>query len=383
MRRRLVIITEIISPYRIPLFNVLAQHPPVDLHVIFLAETDPALRQWKIYKEEIGFSYEVLPSARKTLGRYNVLLNSGMTRALRRAHPDVILCGGYGYLASWQALFWARVKSVPFILWSESNRQDLRSGHPAVELLKRTFLEKCSGFVVPGRSAAEYLRDLRIKDQHIYVAVNAVDNELFSSAASLARKHCQEPRIKLGLPQRYLLFSGRLVRQKGVFELLAAYAKLEGALREQIGLVFMGDGPCRNLLEQQSKSISPGAVYFTGFVQREELPVYYALAEMLILPTYTDTWGLVVNEAMACGLPVLVSRAAGCAPDLVTEGWNGYIFEPADVASLSQAMTRLVTQPELRSTMSMNSRKRIERYSPEEWAAGVVRMLANTGEPHV
>jgi len=380
MRRRLVIITEIISPYRIPLFNVLARDPNVDLHVIFLAETDPRLRQWKVYKEEIRFSYEVLPAWRKQVRGCKVLLNVGITRALRRAGPDLVLCGGYSYPASWQALFWARTNSVPFVLWSESNRQDMRGGHSFVELLKRAFLRECSGFVVPGRSAAQYLLDHGVKRPDIFTAVNAVDNDLFCSAAARARQSGAELRNKFGLPDRYVLYSGRLVRQKGVFELLAAYAKLESGLREQMGLVFVGDGLCRSLLEERSESISPGVVKFTGFVQREHLPIYYALAETLILPTYTDTWGLVVNEAMACGLPVILSQAAGCAADLATEGWNGYLVDPTDVNLLSQRIGSLAMQPELRASMSMNSRKRIQNYSPEEWSEGVVHMLAKTGE---
>src|ERR1035438_2597723 len=125
MTRRLVIITEIISPYRIPLFNALAHNGGVDPHLIFLAETDPNLRQWRVYKEEIGFSYEVLPSWRKRVGKYNVLWNRGLARALRSTSPDAILCGGYNYLASWQALLWARLHNVPFLLWSESTVQDL------------------------------------------------------------------------------------------------------------------------------------------------------------------------------------------------------------------------------------------------------------------
>jgi len=380
MKRRLVIITEIISPYRIPLFNGLARDPSVDLHVIFLAETDPGLRQWKVYKEEIRFSYQVLPSWRKQIAAYNVLLNFGMAGALRRARPDFVLCGGYSYLAAWQALFWARASSVPFFLWSESNRQDIRGGLSFVEFLKRTFLDECSGFVVPGRSAAQYLLDHGIKERNIFTAVNAVDNDFFSCVAARARGNAAEQRNKIGLPDRYLLFSGRLVRQKGVFELLAAYAKLESGLRQQIGLVFVGDGSCRSLLEERSQLISPGVVKFAGFVQREELPIYYALAEMLILPTYTDTWGLVVNEAMVCGLPIIVSQAAGCAADLVTEGWNGYIVDPTNVGTLSDVIRRLATQPELQASMSMNSLKRIQRYSPDEWSKGIVHMLAKAGE---
>src|SRR5437667_9332675 len=126
MKRRLVIITEIISPYRIPLFNALAQEPAIDPHVIFLSETDPGLRQWCVYKEEIKFSYEVLPSWRRRIGKYNALLNRGVGGALRRASPDVIVCGGYSYVASWQALRWARARKVPFLLWSESALQDGR-----------------------------------------------------------------------------------------------------------------------------------------------------------------------------------------------------------------------------------------------------------------
>ena len=149
---RVVIITEIISPYRIPLFNELAKTPNLGLHVIFLAETDPALRQWHVYTNEINFSYEVLRSARRRVGRFNALVNFGVGAALAAARPDVILCGGYNYVASWQAQHWARKHSTPFFLWSESNTQDMRRYHALVEMLKTEFLRRCTGFVVPGRS---------------------------------------------------------------------------------------------------------------------------------------------------------------------------------------------------------------------------------------
>ena len=259
MSRRLVIITEIISPYRLPLFNALAQRADVDLHVIFLAETDPGLRQWKVYKEDIEFSYQVLPSWRTRIGGYNALLNIGIGHALTSARPDVILCGGYSYVASWQALLWARRRGTPFFLWSESNLQDLRPGHAMVEFLKNEFLRQCSGFVVPGRTAREYLRFHKIREDVIFRAVNAVDNDLFASASAAARRDAVQFRASFGLPNRYFLFAGRLVREKGVFELLSAYAKLEEALREQIGLVFVGDGAARQALETESSLVDAGS----------------------------------------------------------------------------------------------------------------------------
>jgi glycosyltransferase involved in cell wall biosynthesis len=373
--RRLVILTEIISPYRIPLFNNLVRHPGIDLHVIFLAETDPSLREWKVYKEEMGFSYQVLPSRRMRVGGHSALLNRGVFAALTAAAPDAILCGGYNYIASWQTLLWARTHNVPVLLWSESHLHELRRNRPWVEFLKDEFLRGCSGFVVPGQVAREYLRARKIGDAVIFTAPNAVDNALFIAAAAAVRAHAATRRAELNLPERYFLFVGRLVREKGVFELLSAYAKLEDALRLQVGLVFAGDGAVRHQLQEQAAAVSPGVIRFAGFVHREPLAAYYALAETLILPTYTDTWGLVVNEGMACGLPVILSTAAGCAGDLVKDNWNGLLVPPRDIASLAAAMERLASRPDVRASMSRNSFTHIGAYSPEEWSLGIARAM--------
>ncbi|HYM79322.1 MAG TPA: glycosyltransferase family 4 protein [Candidatus Dormibacteraeota bacterium] len=378
MTRRLAILTEIISPYRIPLFNALAANSEVNPHVIFLSETDPSLRQWKVYTEEIKFSQQVLPSWRRRYGRYNVLLNRGLARALSAESPDAILCGGYSYVASWQAQLWARSRNIPFLLWSESNLQDARRGYALVEMMKAEFLRRCDGFVVPGTSALEYLRAHKLREDRIFIAPNAVDNDLFSRAAAMAQKHSAEYRHDLDLPPRYFLFVGRLVREKGVFDLLSAYARLNDQLREEFGLVFVGDGSCRELLQQQAAAVSPGVIKFAGFAQREQLAAYYALAEMLVLPTYTDTWGLVVNEAMASGLPVIVSSVAGCAADLVRPDWNGLLVPPGNVSALTSALTALAGQTGLRVVMGARSAQHISQYSPGEWSAAIVRAVHST-----
>jgi len=372
---RAAIITEIISPYRIPLFNALAQRPEISLHVLFLAETDASLRQWEIYRDEIRFSHEVLPSWRKRLGKHNLLMNSGVSRALRTVRPQAILCGGYNYIASWQALVWARTHAVPFLLWSESNIQDQRRGYPLVEFLKREFLDACSGFVVPGQSAREYLRAHKVKECEIFTAPNAVDNRLFAEIAGQVRQNAADYRRKLSLPSRYFLFVGRLVPEKGVFDLLDAYARLDEHLRAEVGLVFAGDGPGRSSLEEQARKIAKGVIRFAGFVQRNELAKYYALAEMLILPTHSDPWGLVVNEAMACGLPIVLSNVAGAAADLVRDAGNGRLLPPADVAALTAAMRELGSDQIRCHEMGVRSQQHIANYSPEAWAAGAAQAL--------
>ncbi|MFZ0799683.1 MAG: glycosyltransferase family 4 protein [Terriglobales bacterium] len=379
MTRKTVILTEIIAPYRIPVFNALACRAGVDLHAIFLAETDKTLRQWRIYTDEIRFSYEVLPSWRWRAGKHSLLVNRGLRSALDAANPHAILCGGYNYPASWEALWWARRRKVRFVLWTESNQRDRRSGRAGVEWLKRYFVNACNAFVVPGKSSFAYLRTLGVGEQVIFTAPNAVDNTFFATQAEKTRAHASEFRGKLGLPSRFILFVGRLVPEKGVFDLFEAYAKLESGLRSEVGLVFAGDGVSREELLRRAKQISPGLVCFPGFAQREDLAGLYAVAETLVLPTHSDPWGLVVNEAMACGLPIIVSSVAGCTADLVEDGWNGYVVPPRDSEKLGVAINSLIRQPELKQRMSARSSERIRNYSPETCADGLAAAATANG----
>jgi glycosyltransferase involved in cell wall biosynthesis len=379
MSLRLVILTEIIAPYRIPVFNVLASGAALDLHVIFLAETDEVVRQWRVYKDEICFSHQILPSWRWRAGRTSILINRGLWSALNKVSPQVIICGGYNYPASWEALLWARRHRVPFVLWSESNSQDARAGRAWVESLKAYFLRHCDRFVVPGKASFEYLKTLGCAEASILTAPNAVDNSFFATHAESTFGHAAEFRDKLKLPSRFILFVGRMVPEKGVFDLLEAYAKLEGGVRSEVGLVFAGDGVSREELAQQAKRVSPGTVCFPGFAQREDLAGLYALAECLLLPTHSDPWGLVVNEAMACGLPIIVTSVAGCSTDLVEDGWNGFVVPPRDPEKLSVAINALVRQPGLRQRMSAHSLERIRSYSPEACAEGLAAAAISAG----
>lgn len=140
-----------------------------------------------------------------------------------------------------------------------------------------------------------------------------------------------------------------------------------------MGLLFVGDGIEQPELEARAARVHPGNIRFTGFAHREQLPVYYALAEALVFPTHSDTWGLVVNEAMACGIPVVISDAAGCVPDLVQEGWNGYVVPKGASEKLSDALAKIAGAADL-SAMGARSAQRIEQYSPQACAAGFIEL---------
>jgi glycosyltransferase involved in cell wall biosynthesis len=372
---KLVIVTEIIAPYRIPVFNALALRPEVALHVIFLSETDPALRQWHVYKDEIHFSYQVLPSWRRRFGDHGVLLNRGLPGALNLLKPDVLLCGGYNHLAFWQAARWAKAHHTPFILWSESTAFDYRQSQRIVEFMKARFLRTCAAFLVPGKSSENYLKDLGVAAPLIFTAPNAVDINLFSALAKAAREDESETRSNDHLPARYFIYVGRLERHKGIFDLLEAYALLKPEIRNQVGLVLVGSGSQQAELAKRASKVTQGSVQFLDFVHREDLPAIYALADALIFPTLSDPWGLVVNEAMACAVPVVATNVAGCAADLVEHGATGLLVDPRDVNGLVDMMTKLAEDSTLRAVLSRGGRDRVNHYSPAAWAQGVVQAV--------
>lgn len=374
VKRRLAIITEIIAPYRVPVFNKLAKDPNIDLHVIFLAETDTTRYQWRVDREAINFSYEILPSWRKRIGGWDFLFNWSLDETLSRLRPDTILCGGYNYVASWRALHWAKQSHVPFWLWVESTSSDRRSGSPLVESLKLRFMRQCDGFVVPGISARDYIKTYR-GSAAVSLAPNAVDTNFFSAHSARIRKEAPELRRQLGLPAKYFLFVGRFVSAKGILDVLEAYSLLPGSVSDEVGLVLIGDGAARTRLERRAAKISHGAVQILGFAQQKELATYYGLAEIFVFPTHTDPWGLVVNEAMSCGLPVICSSAAGCAADLVRDGVNGRIVTPSDIGQLTSAMEELASDRETASRFGQQSQQIISHYSPAACAAGIAEII--------
>jgi len=382
VKQRLAVLTEIIAPYRVAVFNALAARGDVDLHVVFLSETDPTLRDWAVERDRIRFSYQVLRSWRVRAGRYHELLTAGVGRALTEWGPDVVVCGGYNYVASWTSQAWAVRRRLPFVLWCESTGRDRRRALPPVELVKRRFIRRCRGFVVPGRASREYLQALGAADRPIAVAPNAVDVERFRQGAAVARRDADAVRAALGLPRRYFVSVGRIVPSKGVFATLDSYGSLNDRLREQVGLVFVGEGPARGDLAERASRVVPGTVRWAGFVQPPDLPAYYALADALVFPTTSDPWGLVVNEAMACGLPVIASDVAGCVPDLVRDGWNGFVVAPDDRAGLSRAMATLGGDAELARRMGARSATLVREYEPARCAAGLAeaaRLVASAG----
>lgn len=240
-------------------------------------------------------------------------------------------------------------------------------------------MKRCSAFVVPGKSSFQYVMNYEVPGRDIFTAPNAVDIKLFAQRAAVVRQEAARHRQALQLPLRFFLFVGRLVPEKGVFDLLDAYGRLTPELRKVVSLVLVGEGSAREEVTRRALQIAPGQVRCPGFVHRDQLASYYALAESFVFPSHSDTWGLVVNEAMACGLPVISSDAAGCVADLVEDKRNGRVVRRGDVHQLASVMEELGRDSAGRARMGNHSRERILSYSPEACAAGIVQAAQSVG----
>jgi len=237
--------------------------------------------------------------------------------------------------------------------------------------MKRLFAKNCDAFLAAGNASAEYMKYLGAPEDKIFYARFCADHDFFHNESLKLRPFKNEIKKKKRYPEIVILFSGRFIWYKGVMVLLDAYKRLQSE-KGNIGLVLLGDGPERGKYQKFVAANKLKNVFFEGFKQMEELPEYYISADLLVLPSFSDPWGLVVNEAMAFGLPIISTDAAGVTHDLVKNGLNGFVVEAGDVNGLYEALKMLCDNPSLRIQMGQESLKIIKDYTPENWAKSFV-----------
>lgn len=371
---KVVVVTEIISPYRIPVFNDLAENPQFDLTVLFLAETD-VNRQWKIVKEMIEFPYHVLEGfvVRRSQLNFPILFNPSILQELQRQNYNCLILGGYHHPSMWLALTHARMTRKVCFLWSESTLQDFRSPNPFKESFKRFLVSQARGYLVPGKAQRQYLLSLGANPEKIWFAPNSVDSKFFEGAL-IWRQQKEKIKQKLKIEGDVILYVGRLVDDKGIPELIDAFERVKQEY-ETVNLVLLGDGSDREKYIKECQSRGLTRVFWPGFQQQEALLTYYAIADIFVFPTRSDPWGLVLNEAMSAGLPLICSRAAGAADDLVQFGENGWLHEVGNTQELVEYMGKLLQDPQLRQKMGQRSHQIIAAYTPEKTAQGFVEAI--------
>ena len=299
-------------------------------------------------------------------GRW-VVASHGVRRELESFRPGVIAVGGWNQPAFHQAARYARRSRVPLVVWTESTTRDQRSGALPVELLRRRVVGAAAAFIVPGRAAAEYVERFGVAPERIVVAPNSIDPG-FRALIESERRNRADLRRKLGLDGCCFLCVSRLSREKGVDVLLRAFTDVPGEL------VVVGGGPQEKELRRRA---GPG-VRMLGPLSSAELARWYAAADVFVLASRSETWGMVLTEAAVAGLPLVTSDAVGAAYDLVEPGVNGHRVPVGDEEALRDALRAVAADDALRLRAASRSHELAEGSRPESWAdavAGLVRRL--------
>jgi glycosyltransferase involved in cell wall biosynthesis len=377
--------------YQAPLLRRLAREPGLDLTVFFCSDfstkrflepTFGRVISWDVPLLE-GYRYEFLP-ALGSRDRVSFLrpFNYGLGRRLREGGFQVLWVHGYNRWLHWLAMWSAKKLGLKVLIRDEAT---LISAPRSVakRLLKQGFFagfkRLADGYLAIGSLNREYYRHYGIPDEKIFSVPYAVDNAFFRGGAERAAAGREELRRELGLaPGRpIILFVSKVEPRKRPADLLAAYIKLtrNSTGTEPPYLLFVGDGEQRQPLDEVVKEKNLEAVRFLGFKNQTELPAYYDLCDVFVLPSVHEPWGLVVNEVMNAGRAVIISDQVGCGPDLVRNGENGYIFPAGDVAALAAVLSRVLAAPETGRAMGAKSRTIISSWGFAEDLAGLRQAL--------
>ncbi|GGM87623.1 hypothetical protein GCM10010967_20220 [Dyadobacter beijingensis] len=254
---------------------------------------------------------------------------AALFRTFDEYRPDVLNITGYFDWAQVLLMFYARWKGVPVVISSESSSAD-HNRSSWKELVKKMIVNRANAFFCFGKTSADYLETLGVAKRAIKVRNAAViDEQVIRERFDEAKNTSQAP------VTRKFVYVGRLAPEKNLPTLLRAFAHAAKRPASDWELLLVGDGPERAALEKLAAELGIGdQVIFAGGFPWYEVPRWLAQSDVLVLPSQSEPWGLVVNEAMVCGMPVIVSKTCGCAPDLVRDGVNGFTFDYAHLAGL-------------------------------------------------
>ncbi|MES2699605.1 MAG: glycosyltransferase family 4 protein [Pseudomonadota bacterium] len=294
-------------------------------------------------------------------------------RVLDRVQPEVVVVGGWSHIEALAMIRWARVNERHVIIMSESTAVDFKRT-AFREHFKRRLVRLADAAIVGGQPQRRYITQLGLDAERVFIGYDAVDNTYFAAAGHDAR---MTPGLRqlLQLPHAYFVASGRFIAKKNFDGLIRAYADyLRSASDNAWDLVLVGDGPLRTELEGLVSSLNlQGRVHFPGFLQYDEFPAILGLAGAFVHVSLSEQWGLVVNEAMASGLPVIVSRQCGCAEDLVEDGVNGWAVDACSTHEIAARLADMVTAD--RAAMSEAALARIAQYGPTRFEAAMSSAL--------
>jgi glycosyltransferase involved in cell wall biosynthesis len=376
--------------YFAPLYRALARHPDIELTVYYCSRQnmtrgidDPGFGRevvWDIPLLE-GYDYEFLENVGGDRGvdGFLKLVNPGILSRLWHESYDALIVHGHAHLTALLAVAGAKLRRTALLMRGESNLT-LRSGplrHFIRTPLLRALYRFCDAFLYIGSLNRAYYESYGVRPDRLFFAPYVVDNERFHMEASTLEERASLLRASLGIgpASTAVLYMSKLIQRKRPFDLLEAHRRLQSSASPP-ELLVVGDGPELDRVRHTVAQQHIPRVHFFGFRNQSELPLFYAAADVFVLPSENEPWGLVVNEAMAAGTPVIATRGVGAAADLIRHGETGFVYETGDIQALERHIETLVLQADLRSRMAQNCRRLMEGWSYEQCIEGILHAIA-------
>jgi glycosyltransferase involved in cell wall biosynthesis len=360
---KIAFISNICPHYRVKTYELLSKYLDTDFY--FFSAGDEWYWQSQHGVKQGNFKFEYLPGFHIGKSR---LVPSLITKLFRN-HYDVFIKCINGRFVLPIAYLIARIKGVPFILWTGIWMRLDTPFHKFFYPVTKFIYHHSDAIVVYGEHVKRFLVQEGVNPSKIFVTTHAVDNEFYNREVSVLEQ--EELLEKLGISnnQKIILYLGRLEPIKGLEYLIEAFSKIE---IEGSVLILAGDGSIRESLEEQVESLGcQNKVIFAGYTSQADSVIYYSLARGLVLPSVTtkkgkETWGLVVNEAMLQGVPVITTDAVGAAAGgLVRDGWNGFVLPERDSDELADAISKILSDNSLRDMMSKNAKTIMDDWNNE------------------
>jgi glycosyltransferase involved in cell wall biosynthesis len=362
---RVTFLTVMPSPYSLDLFAAMEVDGRITPHVLYLEMAAPDTYWGQVPLPE---SAEVLAGGWRNFGGGRVHWNPGAIAAVRRSRPDLVVVSGYSSLTSQVVMRWLRRKKFPWVFWGEiPGMRRLGTLGRRLRALAQAPALRADAIAGIGSKAVDEYRRLAAP------ACDVVNIPYYTDLTPFI----DEPRPERDNIVR-MLYCGQLIERKGLRVLIDAFMDVAKEFPD-VELVLVGEGPLRSPLIERLPAEVKNRVVFAGFQPVHRLPSYFAQADLFVLPSLHDGWGVVVNQALAAGLPVICSNAVGAAADLVTPGQNGFVVSPGDSAELAAAIRALLSDRDRRIEFGRNSRAAALEWLPpkgvDRWVDLAERVL--------
>jgi len=370
--------------YLVPIYREISKNPQIDFTVYYCSDESLGQHFDGEFGKEFewstpllgGYKHEFLPSSRDRTAKESFQRpNWDVLSELLRQRYDVLWINSYVGPNAWLSRILAFLSRTPIFFRDDTNLLTPRPLWKRLikRIVLRNYLRGAWAFYV-GEESRKYWRFYGIPSKRLYFSPHCVDNEYWSAKFRELAPRRAQIRKSFGIMDDHplILFCGKFIAKKQPLKLLAAFALVRK--RMPCWLLMVGDGALRAEIETQTKSCGITNTILAGFLNQDEMPSAYVAADIFVLPSaFNETWGLVVNEAMNFGLPIIVSDRVGCGKDLLREGWNGYSFPHENAECLADRLVRLIEDAAQRREFGQNSRDLVSRYSVTNCASGIVQ----------